>query len=460
MISKKLSPSIQQDSLLKIFGNEVIKIDPFLGNYMISAKRGGMWKAGYADGKWQLLKAYGEEEGLTNHSFIETASNQDGQFAVQTRGGIFLYNKVHDRFFLVGSNQEINQKTTYAITFLNGKLYTLGYKNLYLDLQRYTPDTSKPSIYIHETVVNGDASYRRSQLPLSLTYRENNIAIDYSVINYTHPSNTALRYRLNDKLDWKNLPIAGQQLSLPALAQGSYTISLSASKANGFWSEPVKTSFIIHPPYWKELWFLSLIGVLITLLFYSLYQYKLRQERKMAEMQVKLAEIEGESLRAQMNPHFVFNALNSIKSYIIKNNKEEAADYLTTFSELIRAVLRNSKEKAISLDQEIEALKLYLQIENLRLSKQFTYTIKMDKSIDPKFVSIPPLIIQPFIENSIWHGFVHKKEEGHIDLIIEKKADKLEIKIIDNGVGRMKSKEIEKNRERKRSYGISITKPA
>ena len=187
------------------------------------------------------------------------------------------------------------------------------------------------------------------------------------------------------------------------------------------------------------------------------FNYRMKQLGKINSMKVKLAELEGESLRAQMNPHFVFNALNSIKSYIIKNSKEEAADYLTTFSELIRAVLRNSTQKEISLKNELEALSLYLQIENLRLNQPFEYEINIAEDINPATTAFPPLIIQPFVENSIWHGFVHKKTGGELTINIRKEGEKLSIDVIDNGVGRAKSKEIEKSRERKRSYGIEIT---
>jgi LytS/YehU family sensor histidine kinase len=257
--------------------------------------------------------------------------------------------------------------------------------------------------------------------------------------------------------EWVYSEPNSKNIQLSALASGDYLFQLAASDGNGLWAEPLNWRFSIKPPYWQSWWFILSILAILILIGYAVFQFRMRQLEKINGMKLKLAEIEGESLRAQMNPHFVFNALNSIKSYIIKNSKEEAADYLTKFSQLIRAVLRNSTQKEISLKDELEALTLYLQIENLRLNQPFEYEINIEKDIDPAGTAFPPLIIQPFVENSIWHGFVHKKTGGKLTINIRKDEDKMSIDVIDDGVGREKSKEIEKSRERKRSYGIEIT---
>ncbi|NNF36748.1 MAG: histidine kinase [Saprospiraceae bacterium] len=183
----------------------------------------------------------------------------------------------------------------------------------------------------------------------------------------------------------------------------------------------------------------------------------MKRLKNLSDMNLKLAELESESLRAQMNPHFIFNSLNSIKSYIIKSKKEEAADYLTTFSKLMRAVLNNSKQKEISLKHELEALSLYLQIEQLRLNHKFDYEINVSDDIKTDRIGFPPLIIQPFVENSIWHGFINKKSKGHLKINVNKNDDSLNVEVLDDGIGREASKKIQQSRGGERSYGIAIT---
>jgi LytS/YehU family sensor histidine kinase len=159
-----------------------------------------------------------------------------------------------------------------------------------------------------------------------------------------------------------------------------------------------------------------------------------------------------------MNPHFMFNSLNSINSYIIQNKSNEASKYLSTFSKLMRSILDNSKHRTIPLDKEIKTLDWYLQLEAVRLEHKFTYTIHCSDEIDRETVQIPPLIIQPFVENAIWHGIQNKSSKGHIVIQIDiDEAEILKISITDDGIGRMASALLKKNQTTHKSYGIDIT---
>ncbi|MBK6634916.1 MAG: histidine kinase [Chitinophagaceae bacterium] len=136
---------------------------------------------------------------------------------------------------------------------------------------------------------------------------------------------------------------------------------------------------------------------------------------------IKAIELEAKALRAQMNPHFIFNSLNSIKSLIQQNENEKSVTYLTTFSKLIRTLLNNADKKEISLYDEIETCKLYLQLEAMRFDTKFSYAVDVDKDIDLKSIQVPALIIQPFIENAIWHGIVPRNSTGHVSLNVVRK---------------------------------------
>lgn len=205
----------------------------------------------------------------------------------------------------------------------------------------------------------------------------------------------------------------------------------------------------------KKLYLFGLGSLLLLIaILYILYrQRKLKDEKK-------IITLEQDMLRNQMNPHFIFNALNSIKLYIVNNEKENAVFYLNKFSKLIRKTLVASTEKDISLKEELETMSLYMNIENIRFSNEINYTVSVDKTIDTSLVKVPSLILQPFLENAIWHGLSTKKGQKNITLKVENKHPGfVTIKITDNGVGRKVSAEIKSKKSlNRKSVGIALTK--
>jgi hypothetical protein len=181
--------------------------------------------------------------------------------------------------------------------------------------------------------------------------------------------------------------------------------------------------------------------------------------RRQAELQQQAQDLEMKALKAQMNPHFIFNSLSSINWFILKNKTQEASDYLTSFSRLIRMVLTNSDKPVISLDEELKMLRLYLDMEQLRLEHSFDYKIEMMNNIDPAEIYMPPMILQPFCENAIWHGLSHKNEKGVLTVNFELQGLVLHCTITDNGVGREKAAQLKNKAGHKdSSLGIQITK--
>lgn len=174
--------------------------------------------------------------------------------------------------------------------------------------------------------------------------------------------------------------------------------------------------------------------------------------------QKEAAELKMTALQSQMNPHFLFNSLNSINNFVLKNNIEEASDYITSFSKLIRKILMNSERSYIALMEELEVLKMYVDLESTRVVGGFDYIQKIDDSLQLNKIQVPPLFLQPFIENSIWHGLVDKKGDKRIELHVEKKGKFIEAKIIDNGIGLNNSLlQNEKLHSKRKFFGISAT---
>jgi sensor histidine kinase YesM len=185
---------------------------------------------------------------------------------------------------------------------------------------------------------------------------------------------------------------------------------------------------------------------------------KLESEKTKVDLERQTAELEMRALRAQMNPHFIFNSLNSINMFILENNRLQASAYLAKFSKLVRLILQNSREALIPLEMELEALQLYLELESLRFDHKFEFKIRVADEVETAALKVPPLIIQPFAENAIWHGLMHKEETGHLKIDISKENDLLLCKISDNGIGRKKAAELKsKSAASHKSMGMTIT---
>ena len=209
---------------------------------------------------------------------------------------------------------------------------------------------------------------------------------------------------------------------------------------------------------------LSLLTTIASLCANKIIKTKADIEKAMAksvliDTRQKMAEAEMQALRAQMNPHFIFNCLNSINRYIVKSDQATASLYLTRFARLIRLILDNSNNKSITLASELEALRLYIEMEGIRFEKKFTCDISFTEEVYPESVYVPPLIIQPYVENAIWHGLLHKSTEGFLSVHISRKgSDILQCIIEDNGVGRKKAKELKsKTASSRKSLGMQLT---
>jgi two-component sensor histidine kinase len=316
---------------------------------------------------------------------------------------------------------------------------------------------------------------------LSLKYFENNIDIETGIIDYySSKSKGHIRYKLEadrKNASWQYAP-AYSTIHYEGLQPGKYKLVLQSSNAANEFNGREKILMIsISPAFWNTWWFrivavLFLIAIIYGVLRWRLLQrFRLKLERsekekqladfgqKNAELQQQKIELEMQALRAQMNPHFIFNSLNSINRFILQNNRAQASEYLTKFSKLVRMILQNSQASLISLETELEALGLYLEMEALRFNYHFDYNITTSKELDVEVLQVPPLILQPYVENAIWHGLMHKEEKGQLNIDVRDEDDHLYFRITDNGIGRPKAAELaSKSATKHKSMGLRITK--
>jgi len=305
---------------------------------------------------------------------------------------------------------------------------------------------------------------------LSLDHDENNISIETGIIDYYSEGTSRIRYKLEGLNEEWQYAANGATIGFDKLQPTKYRLILQASNAIDEFIGPEKIlSITIRPPFWTTWWFRSIALLSFVAVIYGIIRWRLHQkfqaqlkasekERQLAELRQQKTELEMQALRAQMNPHFIFNSLNSINRFILQNNKAQASEYLTKFSRLVRMILQNSSASWITLENELETLKLYLELESLRFENRFDYKISVPKDMDIDVLKVPPLIIQPYVENAIWHGLMHKEEKGHLSIDAEQKDDKLLLRITDNGIGRKQASQMaSKSTVPHKSMGLKIT---
>ncbi|GAB4377308.1 MAG: hypothetical protein Kow0075_05630 [Salibacteraceae bacterium] len=353
---------------------------------------------------------------------------------------------------LVG--QECNQNAAYADN--QGKLWfgTNG------GLMRFDPDKSNELqsdlffVKLNEVLVNFEPLENwPAASTVALKHNNNRLTFGYNAIHYRNPEKITYSYRLNGNESRWSPPVKERSVTYANLAPGSYNFEVRAKLENGRWSkQSASFRFTIMKPYYQTWWFILINIIVLFTLVYLGFRYRQQQiirKRQLEEVQnkAKILGLERQTLNAHMNRHFIFNALNSIQYYINTNDRKLANDYLTKFAVLVRKNLDSAQVEYISLEEELDRLQLYLQLEQMRFKNRFDYQIRLSDNIKPKSVRVPSMILQPYTENSIMHGILPSQRKGKILIDIKLENSDLIIEIFDNGIG------VETSMQRKRGNG-------
>jgi len=293
---------------------------------------------------------------------------------------------------------------------------------------------------------------------LKLHYNDNLIAFEFATLNFLSTQANQYAYKLVGFDD--NWIKAGNRTVAyyTKLSPGEYLFKVRALLGDSVSTEEgAFVKIVIEPPFWRTWWFYLLMILLIFGFIYLFFKWRTQIiDRNYSH---KLAELELKALRSQMNPHFIFNSLNSIQYFILKKEPKAAYNYLTKFSTLMRMILQNSKQKSISLKAEHDWLQTYLELENLRMEDTLVFTITLDKNINPEHIFVPTMVLQPYVENAIIHGLLPKEGNRKLDIEIFVDGQKLKCIITDNGIGRTKSHELNKARlKNHESTAMNLTK--
>jgi sensor histidine kinase YesM len=326
----------------------------------------------------------------------------------------------------------------------DNRLFFATSKGIVIKNRKEIGNFPKPKLIINEILING---IRKEPHQLnSLRTDENDISINFSTLSFIPNESYSVDYKINNS-DWKALDSTTKNLKLFSLSSGSYTI-LIAINYNNQKIDFQQLQFEIKKPFWLSYLFIFISTIVLILLFYVFYKYQIGKIEKQSQILLEKNELEKnlnlstlKAIKSQMNPHFFYNALNTIQSYILANDKKQAVNYLSKFSSLTRNILEMTEKEFISISEEITTMSLYLDIEKARFDADFEYEINT-KNVSNLDYKIPSMLLQPYIENAVKHGLLHKNGFKKLAIVFSKNNDKIRIEIDDNGIGRQKSSEL------------------
>lgn len=385
-----------------------------------------------------------------NGADLEIAENQ---LMIATNQGLMTYELSSQTWLKLNKISGLSSNDIKAVKLYKEQIWIATGNGLQTVPLRYSYTKPKAKVYLKILSVNG---LLLNTLPPNLMLNYGDVlsfvpeAVAFSSMGKHHYA-----YQLfQGDTAWQLLPASTQQFSLPSIAPGPFTFQLKVIDYLGRDSGNIITlKGYMQPPFWQRWWFYLLVSATGVLLAFVGFRYRLQILRRKQQQEIERVQLQNElelsqqaALKAQMNPHFIFNVLNSIKSYIYENDRKSAGEYLGTFAKLIRRILTMSGAANVSLEEELDTLKLYIELEAMLLEPPFDYTLIVAPNIDLHGKRIPSLLIQPYIENAFQHGLRHKQGIKQLTISISHEKDNLKITIDDNGVGRKAAERLNKDR--------------
>ncbi|MBV6441997.1 MAG: hypothetical protein EPGJADBJ_03695 [Saprospiraceae bacterium] len=450
------------------------------------ASDGTIWCGTYGGGLNQLNPQTGKfrhfttKDGLKNNNVFSLLPDTKGNLWLMGFDGLSKFTLTTESFQTYTRQHGLLNKEFNAFIYgksgYSGRLFFGGKDGI----DSFDPDSVQlsahdPNVFIthfrlfNETVpiARSDEAASRFSLRedisfsqnLMLEYSQNVISFDFVALDYAAPAAIQYAYQLVgfDK-DWQYVGNK-RSVTFTNLDPGAYVFQVKATNGDGVWgSKMASLAITVLPPWWRTWWFLSLALLAVAGLLAAFYRYRIRQIKEREAVNQRITEVKMEALRTQMNPHFIFNCLSSLKSYAENGESEKASRHISKFATLLRQVLEQSKSDTITLAEELDTLQRYVELEQMRY-KNFDFQPDIQPGVLEEDIKIPPLMVQPYVENAIWHGLKHKKNgTGKLLLQVEARNGECRITVEDNGVGRAASQKMrEKNQTAHHSHGLNVT---
>jgi len=398
---------------------------------------------------------------MNGSTCLKIISDDHKNHWIGTNKGLYIFNdtlfrKLNHRTGLIGSEIKslfIDSKKILWVGTIKG-LSKINLTDYFKEV-----DSNSFPIYIKNVKINGTTLNLPQTESLSLKHDENNVSINFVALFYKNPVEIFYEYKLVGASDtWQKTE--NRSVEFSALAPGNYTFLVKAVNSCGNYSQSTASfSFSIAAPFWAKPWFIAFLIALFIIVVIIIYkwQIKIYKQKALEKLAIhkQLINLEHRALSALMNPHFIFNVLNSIQYYMKYVNMNQAHEYLQKFTKLIRLNFENAKRNYNTLENEITALELFCSLEQLRFEHKFVFQVKVSSEINLANTYVPSILIQPFVENAIWHGLMHKKEAGKVIVAIDNNNNELVIKITDDGVG---IGTLKTNKKTHHSSAIELTK--
>jgi len=428
--------------------------NPIIASSIKSDSDGNIWVGALQNGIFkikdnEIIDFYNAENGLSDDNTKKIHIDASGIWIINDKGLDFI-NPNTNSISRLSRYSGLNGLDLFGVTSQKNQIWLLTNEGiLAIDKSAFvTPDIPKVDIK------NVSANETKIGNLNVLGHDKNNIVFELQTIHFRSLGNYAYEYRLLGLSDiWKTQSSSLSQINYLALDPGSYTFQVRVIIGD-ISSDIQEFKFTIKKAFWMTTWFLLLMLLFIAGLFYFIFQKRLESIRKKQKIREQLALSQITALRTQMNPHFMFNILNAFQGLIYSNQKTQANEFLGVFSDLMRKTLDMSDKREVSIQDELEAIDLYVSLEKARfVEEEFEYTFETDIPEELKNYAIPSLILQPFIENAIKHGLLHRQGIKKLKLSISKENDQYwRFEIEDNGIGREQSYTLNKNLKKHDSF--------
>jgi ligand-binding sensor domain-containing protein len=448
------------------------KVQPITATvYNIKEKNGIFWIAGpdglivYDMAKDSIIKILNSANGLPVNVIYSIEQDNENNFWCSSNAGLFkinssTYSVTHVPAAAGLQGDEFNKASSTKDS--TGNLFFGGINGVsFFNPARFSASAFSPAPEIESVkILNKEIWLPKNILytdEIKFSYNENFISFEFGVTNFTNNDECTFRYKLDEvNRDWV-FNSTRNYVNFTNLQPGKYVFLLQSANSEGIWSDKItRLRFVIARAWWQTFLFKFLYLLTAFSIFTIVIRKRIQHIRKNAALKQHITETEIAALKAQMNPHFIFNCINSIDAFIHSNDKYNATLYLNKFAKLLRNILDSSKQNTVAFTKDFETLKLYVELEELRHENKFKTIINIEEELLSNDYKVPPLIIQPFVENAILHGLKNREDnEGLLLIEIKKLADKIEYTIKDNGIGRNASGLIVQNKEA--SYGMQMS---
>lgn len=391
-------------------------------------------------------------DGLPSDKIRFVATNKKNYVWILTAGGVCRYNLHTQRIEQINGADEIPADISSITCTADGTLY-IPYTNSYLKFSEAGLSTGmeEPGIYIRNIIADNNPVLPANNIKVDYTVK--NIALQFGALYFGNLPLPAFEYRINNDKNWSKIEYSNT-LNFSTLSPGKYNLDVRLYGHESIYH----VQLIVTPPFWRTSWFIIVAAVVLLLTILLLFVIRVRSIRRQAAIKNKIVETEMMALRAQMNPHFIFNCISSIDNFIQDNDKDNASAWLNKFAKLIRSILDNSRNDVVPFWKDWETLKLYVELEQLRSDDNFEFVTDIAPGLLHGHYRVPPLIIQPYVENAIHHGLKHiTGKRPLLTVTATLDGNNLIYTVEDNGIGRQEAQKYNQHiTAGHKSYGMQI----